>query len=578
VALFIVRYANLSINNTKGHLVKGAIDTVSSSFDFQNEVLKLDGEWEFYFGGDSPPTQPPSYVKLKPWGKLGHQNIGTATYRAVVQKPAEIEAFGLKISGAYTNYKILINGKQINGISSPLADTKSLNITSDYHYFTAGDGPMEIIIQVQNTGYYIGGLVSAPILGIPKNIQLLKDISLALSVFLIACLTCMSIFIFSFYIAKDEENSIIYLGLASISYVIKVFLSTSGPLYFLYYTTPFYLLNKFLLISSVLTTLFIFEYFNSSFKRSNSLLPKTLRAILCVYIAAILISKPSWLYYIDIMMFLLTAISYTYAFIIALTDLFRHQQKAIFNFSGAVILIISFSLDIDSLDLSKYRIIGLLVFCILSLVNIINDYIATYNNLHQLKISLESEIESRTLELVTIHDNLEREMQARIVAEENLKSIPNYDISTGLFNTMYASNYLDAQISAFYRHNQIFSVIIYEIDGLKNIGQTFNSNFVERVVLESSDVIRQLLRKTDILARWRNDKFIIIMANCSEHSAISVAEKVNISISQNIVEGIGSVSLSLGVATVKPNDNSKIIIRRAEKNLELSKSNRKIDK
>ncbi len=582
IVIFIAKMTDLNICSTKERFSGEIIDTTAGGFDFDKDVLKLDSGWKIYFGdfltSDELSKQKDLlYSELNSWNKLGYPSTGKATYYTIIKKPQTINSFAIKITNAYTNYSLFVNGKKVNGLSDSQANpNKSVSITSDYHFFDVEGDTIEVLIHVENTDFFIGGLNASPVLGIPKNIQLIKDTSLAVSVFLVSVLTCISLFIFSFYIAKNDENNIIYLGLASIFYVIKVLLSTNSSLYFLYYSVPLSILFKISLISGMFTIYFTLEYFKNSFVRDKKYIPNIIKAAMLIYVIFVIFSKPSFLYIVSAMTIILIAASYTYIFALTIKDLKEHRQKAIFNFSGAIVLILSFLIDINNLDVSRYQIIGLFIFCVLALVNIINDYVITYENLRQIKSSLETEVENRTLELVTIHNNLEREMRARIVAEENLRSIPNYDFTTGLFNIMYASNYLDAQISAFYRHKQIFSIIICEIDDMKNIANAFNKNLTERILLESSEIIRQCLRKTDILSRWKNDRFIIIMANCSEHSAISVAEKVQISISQNIIEGIGSITVSLGVSTVRDNDNSNLITKRAEKNLETSRSKKRL--
>lgn len=576
LCLLFIKHINFPSDNTKIKLVEGKVDLLDINLD--KYYLDLNGEWEFYYNQILYPTDfkysfVPNYSYLSEWGNLGFSHTGVATYRAIIKKPTKYKDFGLKISDTYGGYKLFINGelKTSNYDLSVQNIKDNSRLLSDYHYFTSSSDTIEIIIQVSNYEFFKGGLLKPPVFGLYRNIQILRDFDLILSSLLIFSLLTLSIFLFSLYLARENENGLLCLSLTSITFIIRIFISSSGPLYFVYYLVPYAVLLKIFYSFNVLSTYLIFLYFKNNNSIKKDFIATIIEISVLIYFIAVAISN---IKYLNILYFFGTSINcliYLYFFIKSTIALFHFKEKAVFNFMGSLILLISFSIDIYNLNISIYRMIALVLFTFFVLVEIIKTYNVNYKNLNLIKSNLETELSNITAEFIELNDTLVKERSEYLSIQEHLGTLSNIDQLTGIFNGVYGLNYLDDLVSTYIRHSHSFSIILLDLDNLKFINDTFGRFVGDKVLVSTTLVINSLLRRTDVLSRFGGDEFLIIMPNCTKENAFNVAEKVRCAISSNIVDDLGSITASIGIATIHSEDDSKSILQRASDNLEMAK-------
>jgi len=77
------------------------------------------------------------------------------------------------------------------------------------------------------------------------------------------------------------------------------------------------------------------------------------------------------------------------------------------------------------------------------------------------------------------------------------------------------------------------------------------------------------LRKSDIIARWGGDEFVILFQKCDAETAICLMNKIREHISTTLNEGKSNskVSISAGVVGYEPGDNGDTLLARADKYL-----------
>ena len=84
------------------------------------------------------------------------------------------------------------------------------------------------------------------------------------------------------------------------------------------------------------------------------------------------------------------------------------------------------------------------------------------------------------------------------------------------------------------------------------------------------------LRQSDPVCRWGGEEFIAMLADCDIGGAVAAAEKFRASASSLCEnEDCGRVTLSAGVATLRPEENFYSLVSRADKALLSAKRNGK---
>lgn len=138
---------------------KGVLDLQNA--DFTSQIYGLDGEWEFYYGAlyapEELPAAPPEWINLPgPWTRLGHPQLGCATYRLTILT-REDDPLLLYIPEIMSSSVIWINGKEIYRAGEPTssANRAATGVRNELLAVVPQDGRITVDIQAAN--YYMNG-------------------------------------------------------------------------------------------------------------------------------------------------------------------------------------------------------------------------------------------------------------------------------------------------------------------------------------------------------------------------------------------------------------------------------------
>ncbi|MCA1932669.1 MAG: diguanylate cyclase, partial [Calditerrivibrio sp.] len=136
------------------------------------------------------------------------------------------------------------------------------------------------------------------------------------------------------------------------------------------------------------------------------------------------------------------------------------------------------------------------------------------------------------------------------------------DPLTNLFNQRVFWEMLSYEVGRAGRKDQKFAIILIDIDNFKNINDTYGHITGDYIIAELSGIIRQNLRKGDILARYSGDQFVAILPEAGEEQAYSISERIResammYSFYSNDGKSI-KITLSIGISIYPVHgDNSK---------------------
>mgnify|MGYP000326529644 CR=1 FL=1 len=162
-----------------------------------------------------------------------------------------------------------------------------------------------------------------------------------------------------------------------------------------------------------------------------------------------------------------------------------------------------------------------------------------------------------------------------------LKELSHKDYLTGLYNRRFFAEEAARAIALTLRNNSQFSIITMDIDKFKNINDTYGHAAGDMVIINVAEKLKELIRKSDIPARFGGEEFVLLLYDISSTNAMKVAENM-----RKLVENLEihyeneiiKFTISFGVAqfdTFKDDNNIEHTIVRADKALyEAKKSGR----
>jgi diguanylate cyclase (GGDEF)-like protein len=139
------------------------------------------------------------------------------------------------------------------------------------------------------------------------------------------------------------------------------------------------------------------------------------------------------------------------------------------------------------------------------------------------------------------------------VAETQLRALVVTDPLTGLPNYRRLVEVLQAEILRADRIERPFSVVFFDMDGLKQINDEFGHLAGSRAVCRLADTLRESCRATDTSARFGGDEFVVVLPDTDETGARHVVRRVSERLAKD--NDKPQLSVSAGVA-VYPRDGS----------------------
>ncbi|MBF0255072.1 MAG: GGDEF domain-containing protein [Gammaproteobacteria bacterium] len=97
------------------------------------------------------------------------------------------------------------------------------------------------------------------------------------------------------------------------------------------------------------------------------------------------------------------------------------------------------------------------------------------------------------------------------------------------------------------RHGHPFSLILFELDQLKQVNSLLGHRSGDQALTAVSQFVQGHLRKMDVLGRWTGSRFIILCPSIDTNQALQLAEKLRAQLSAGPLERVGNQTASFGV-------------------------------
>ena len=161
-------------------------------------------------------------------------------------------------------------------------------------------------------------------------------------------------------------------------------------------------------------------------------------------------------------------------------------------------------------------------------------------------------------------------------AREDLLQMSDTDELTGLKNRRAFNSALSREVKKAIRYNRPFSILMLDADNLKRVNDKFGHDIGDKLIVCLSQVIKDSLRETDILARYGGDEFVVMLPESNESNSIEVAERIRVAVENTTIDANGervSSTLSIGIACFPDDaDNVDEVRIKADKALYQSKN------
>ena len=108
---------------------------------------------------------------------------------------------------------------------------------------------------------------------------------------------------------------------------------------------------------------------------------------------------------------------------------------------------------------------------------------------------------------------------------DKLTLVSTTDELTGLHNRKYLHERLEQEMSRAKRYGTKLSCLLFDLDFFKVVNDIYGYDWGDVLLRSIADKLKQLIRKEDILTRYGDEEFLLILPNTSEENAYLFAER-----------------------------------------------------
>ena len=138
---------------------------------------------------------------------------------------------------------------------------------------------------------------------------------------------------------------------------------------------------------------------------------------------------------------------------------------------------------------------------------------------------------------------------------ESLETLAVTDELTGLYNRYFIDIKIKEEMEISDFTNRPLSLIILDLDHFKLVNDKWGHPIGDEVLKHSAELTKKSIRKSDILARFGGEEFVVLMPNTSLHDALVVAENIRRQMENAPYPIVGRVTASFGVAERKKKES-----------------------
>lgn len=187
-------------------------------------------------------------------------------------------------------------------------------------------------------------------------------------------------------------------------------------------------------------------------------------------------------------------------------------------------------------------------------------------------LGLSRSLARMTQRLIESQANLEGQVAARTAeleaANAELAKQARRDPLTGVLNRRGFEPKAQLLFDLGLRGGRPLCVCMIDADHFKAVNDTHGHAVGDQVLKGIASALASRMRRTDVLARWGGEEFVLLLPDTSLKAASELAEGLRLAIGSSTWESVGTVTVSIGLAQIAESDHTlQALVERADRAL-----------
>jgi diguanylate cyclase (GGDEF)-like protein len=152
-------------------------------------------------------------------------------------------------------------------------------------------------------------------------------------------------------------------------------------------------------------------------------------------------------------------------------------------------------------------------------------------------------------------------------ALEEAEHKSKYDHLTNLMNRRYMMEVLEKRHNNSSKSGICCGVLMMDIDNFKGVNDEYGHPVGDKVLIDVSKTILNILDNRGKAARWGGEEFLVLLDSCEATVCSEIAEEIRSNVELLGTLGERKITISIGVACPSGKDDISEILKNADKNL-----------
>jgi len=171
---------------------------------------------------------------------------------------------------------------------------------------------------------------------------------------------------------------------------------------------------------------------------------------------------------------------------------------------------------------------------------------------------LNNELEKTRQELAEARHTIKvKDIELKAILAQ-ADEVSHTDALTYLPNRRQVINNLQKEVHRAERYKSPLSILMMDIDHFKDVNDTYGHTVGDQVLFQLANLLREGIRKTDMVGRYGGEEFLIVLPNTSLPKATEMASRLCKSIREAEID-VGNkvkITVSIGIAEYRHGDEN----------------------
>lgn len=165
-----------------------------------------------------------------------------------------------------------------------------------------------------------------------------------------------------------------------------------------------------------------------------------------------------------------------------------------------------------------------------------------------------------------------RDVTAKMLETENLKTIAIKDRLTNLYNRHYLDMVLEDDMKRADAYREPLTMAILDLDRFKLVNDTWGHPIGDEQLKLTAETAGKNLRASDLLVRFGGEEFVVVMSKTDIEEAVALLDRVRQAIEENNHPVTGRQTVSIGAAKKFENETFEEWYKRTDEALYRAKN------